>query len=684
MLAPTLLVAILFVLLLAASCAASPQPHPFNVHDLVTMRRLGDVQALPDRDRIVFTLRRTDMEAGKGVHDIYLANSDGSDLRRLTSHPSGSSHPRWAPDGSAVYFLSKRDAGDDAATQLWRIPVDGGEATRVTDLPLDIGSFVVSPRGDHLAISLEVYPGLSPGETKDRLDEEKKRKSTGMVYDKLFIRHWDEWKDYRRNHLFVVPVDGGPAVDLMGEMDADAPSKPFGGAEEYTFTPDGKELVFSCRDKGREEAWSTHFNLYAVPIDSSQKPRIIVDGEGATVTEPIFSRSGRTLAYLAMKRPGYEADRRRICLMDWPDGKPRALTEEWDRSLGAIVWSHDDKEIYTAANHLGHTPLFAVETSSGDVRTVVAEGKVNAIALAKDRLVYGWCHHQHPTDLYAISERGGTPTRITNVNEDALSLIRFGDSEQFTFKGWNDETVHAWVVKPVGFDAKKKYPVAYLIHGGPQGSFGADFHYRWNPQVYAGAGYAVVMVDFHGSTGYGQDFTDAINGHWGDRPFEDLQKGLAAAIERFEWMDGERVAALGGSFGGYMVNWIAGNWPDRFKCLVNHDGNIDERMAYYDTEELWFPEWERGGTPWEAPEAYAEHNPIDHVDTWQTPMLVIHGRNDYRVVYTQGISTFTALQRRGVPSKFLYFPDENHWVLRPYNSIQWYDEVIAWLDQWTK
>lgn len=337
-----LLVIVLFLLL--ALAAAAIQPHPFNVHDLVTMRRIGDLQASPRGDRIAFTIRRTDMDAGKGVTDIYLAASDGSDLRRLTAHPAGSSHPRFAPDGSSVYFLSKR-CGIEAVTQVWRIATDGGEAVQVTDMPLAVTSFAISPTGKHLALSMDVFPGLSPQETKDRLDEDKKRKSTGRVYHQLFIRHWDEWKDHRRSHIFVVPISGGLPVDLMGDMQADAPSKPFGGAEEYTFTPDGSEVVFACRNKGREEAWSTHFNLYACPIDGSGKPRIVVDGRGATVTNPVFSRNGRALAYLAMKRPGYEADRLRICLLDWPTGEPRVLTEKWDRSPHKIIWSHDDKEI---------------------------------------------------------------------------------------------------------------------------------------------------------------------------------------------------------------------------------------------------------------------------------------------------------------------------------------------------
>ncbi|MFQ6114668.1 MAG: S9 family peptidase, partial [bacterium] len=287
-------------------------------------------------------------------------------------------------------------------------------------------------------------------------------------------------------------------------------------------------------------------------------------------------------------------------------------------------------------------------------------------------------------ELYSVKTNGTDVRAITRINGEKVAAARMGDYEQFTFKGWNDETVYCYVVKPADFDPSKNYPVAFLIHGGPQGSFGNDFHYRWNPQAYAGAGYAAVMVDFHGSVGYGQEFTDSIRGDWGGKPLEDLKKGLAAALERYPWMDRDRVGALGASFGGYMINWIAGNWPDRFKCLVNHDGNLDERLAYFDTEELWFPEWDHEGTPWDNPEGYEKHNPINFVRNWKTPMLVIHGAKDYRVADTQGISTFTALQRNGIPSKLLYFPDENHWVLKPQNSIQWHETVIGWLDQWVK
>ena len=680
-----------FLLVLHFAESAGGATHPFTARDMHVMDRISDPQASPDGKRIAFVLRVTDFEANKGCTDLWLVNPDGSGLRRLTTHPAGSSSPRWSPDGKIIYFLSKRSD----SSQVWKIAVDGGEADQVTNLPLDVGVFALSPDGQHLAVSIEVFPDAATLEdTKKRLDEIKERKVTGRVYDRLFIRHWDTWKDGRRTHLFVIPTAGGEPVDVMKGMDADVPSKPFGGAEEVTFTPDSKSLVFAARNVGREEAWSTHFKLYVVPIDGSAEPRVVVDGKGATVTNPVFSPDGKTLAYLAMLRPGYEADRLRIALMPWPNGlpasagsagvPPASLTESWDRSAGKIVFARDGKTIYTCANHVGQRPLFTLDVGTGDVRELVGEGRVMEIVTAGDRIVYGLCHLRSPLELFSVRPDGSDVQPVTEINAEKLAAIRMGEPEQSSFKGWNDDTVYTYVVKPVDFDPGKKYPVAFMIHGGPQGTFGNDFHYRWNPQCLAGAGYGVVMVDFHASVGYGQAFTDAINDHWGDRPLEDLQKGLAAALERYPWMNGERVAALGGSYGGYLVNWIAGVWPDRFRCLVCHDGNIDERMAYYDTEELWFPEWERGGPPWEKPEAYTKHNPIDHVDKWQTPMLVIHGANDFRVVDTQGISTFTALQRRGIPSKLLYFPDENHWVLKPANSVQWYEVVIGWLDQWCK
>ena len=670
---------------LAQTAEAAGESHPFSVHDMLAMDRIGDPQPAPDGSRVVFVVRTTDLEANRGRADLWLVDSDGGGLRRLTSHPASDGNPRWMPDGESILFLSSRSD----SSQVWRIPVDGGEAVQMTDEPLDVGNLLVSPTGKHIAYSMDVFVDAGkPQKTKDRLDEIEARRTTGRIYDRLLFRHWDTWKDGRRSHVFVRAIGGGEAVDVMKGMDADCPSKPFGGPEEVAFTPDGKSIVFTARDAGREEAWSTNFDLFVAAIDGSGKPRCLTPDNKAWDTNPVFSPDGKTLAYLAMKRPGYESDRFRIIINTWPFLDPKSLmsicTEDWDRSPRSITWSPDGRTIYTTASNLGQRSLFAIDLQRGGVRTLVEQGSVGGVGILGDRILYGLDTLKSPVELFSVMPDGSEVRQVTRINAEKLAAARMGEYEQFTFKGWNDETVHAYVVRPVDFNPKKKYRVAFLIHGGPQGSFGNHFHYRWNPQAYAGAGYAAVMVDFHGSTGYGQAFCDSIRGDWGGKPLEDLQKGLAAALKKYRWMDGDRVGALGASFGGFMINWIAGNWPDRFRCLVNHDGNLDERLAYFDTEELWFPEWDHQGTPWDNPEGYEKHNPLNFVKHWKTPMLVIHGALDFRVVDTQGMSTFTALQRRGIPSKFLYFPDENHWVRKPHNSIQWHETVLDWLDEWTK
>lgn len=655
--------------------------HPFSVHDLLAMDRIYDQQLSPDGKLIAFVLRKTDLEANRGRTDLWLVNSNGTNLRRLTSHPAGDFNPRWSPDGKKIWFLSTRSN----SSQAWNIPVNGGEAIQVTRLPLNVGNLIISHDGKKIAFTMEVFPELKCYKnTKEKLDKMAKNKATGKIFNHLFIRHWDTWKDGRRSHIFVMNLKDGKIVDVMKGMDVDSPTKPFGGSEEITFTPDSQSLIFTAKNCGKKEPWSTNVDLFLTPINGATAPKNITKENKAWDTTPVLSRNGKTLAYLAMERPGFEADRFQIILQPWPGGKKKSLTKNWDRSPNSIMWSYDNKTIYTTAANLGQRSLFAINVTTGKVKSLVKNGTIRSVCIGTKRIFYGLDNLSSPVELYSIDIKGKNKRTITNINKHKVASCRMGSYEQSTFKGWNNETVYCYVVKPVDFNPNKKYPVAFLIHGGPQGSFGNDFHYRWNPQVYSGAGYAAIMVDFHGSTGYGQAFTDSISGDWGGKPLEDLKKGLAATLKRYQWMDGNRVGALGASYGGYMINWIAGNWPERFRCLINHDGNLDERLAYFDTEELWFPEWEHGGTPWNNPEGYEKHNPINFVKNWKTPMLVIHGALDFRVVETQGFSTFTALQRKGIPSKLLYFPDENHWVLKPHNSILWHNIVLGWLDQWVK
>ena len=660
--------------------AAEPA-HPFGVENLVAVERISDPQVSPDGVWVVFAVARADMEANRFRSDLWVVRPDGTDLRRLTTHVEDDTNPRWMPDGRTICFLSSRTG----TSQVWKIDVGGGEAQPVTNLPLDLGNLVVSGDGRHIAFSADVFADCKTmAETKSRLEENEKRKASGRIYEKLFVRHWDTWKDGRRSHVFVMPISGGEAVDVMAGMDVDWPPKPFAGADQLVFTLDGGSVVFSVRDVASREAWSTDFDLYVAPVDGSSSRRCLTEQNEAWDGSPAFSPDGRTLAYLAMSRAGYESDRFRIVLRGWPEGLTRVLADGWDRSPSRIFWDASGEEIFAIAEDVGRRALFAVDVRTGRVRTVVKGGCVDDAAVGGERLVFTHSSLKSPSEVHSMRLDGTGLRAITDLNRQRLESALMGEYEQFSFAGWNDETVYAYIVKPVGFDPDRKYPVSFWIHGGPQGTFGDSFHYRWNPQIHAGAGYAVLMVDFHGSTGYGQAFCDSIRGDWGGKPLEDLRKGLAAALKRYPWLDGSRAGALGASFGGYMVNWIAGNWADGFKCLVSHAGNLDERLAYFDTEELWFPEWDHVGTPWENPQSYERQNPINYVQNWRTPMLVTHGGRDFRVVETQGLSVFTALQRRGIPSKLLYFPDESHFVAKPHNMIQWQETVLAWLDQWLK
>ncbi|MCP4202305.1 MAG: S9 family peptidase [bacterium] len=670
---------ILLAILLLGAAPGAAETHPFSVHDLVSMDRLSDPQVSPAGDEIVFVRRVTDLEADRGRTDLWEIAVDGGDVHQLTLHEESDSNPRWSSNGSAIYFLSTRSG----SSQVWRLPAAGGKAKQVTSLPLDVANLEVSPDGSRIAFTLEVFLDCDSIQcTADRLEKAEQSPETGRIYDRLFVRHWDTLKDGRRSHLFVLQQGAAAPVDLTTGWDADIPSKPFGGSEEFVFSPDGKELVFTARDAGGHEPWSTDFDLYRVPADGSGRPVCLTEENEAWDTQPVFSADGSLLAHLAMERPGFEADRFRVMVREWPDGEARVLTEEWDRSVGGMFFSASGETIFATAGDTGEIRLFAIDVASGKVSKVTDGAHIRSPQQAGNRIVFGMDTMRSPVDLYSVSTDGSNRRRLTDLNAERVAAARVGDFEQFSFEGWNGETVYGYVVQPADFDPRRKYPLALIIHGGPQGSSDNDFHYRWNPQPYAGAGYAVMMIDFHGSTGYGQAFTDSITNDWGGKPLEDLQKGLAAALAKYPWIDGERACALGASYGGYMINWIAGNWPSAFRCLVNHDGIFDQRMMYYATEELWFPEWEHGGPYWRNPDAHERHNPANHVDSWKAPMLVVHGARDYRIPESQGLATFTALQRQGIPSRFLYFPDENHWVLKPSNSVLWHDTVIGWLDRW--
>jgi len=683
----------------AVAPAASAEGRGFTAKDMVQLERISDPRVSPDGRFVVYSVRTMDLPANKASMSLWIADLKARMApRRLAVSDGGASGARWSPDGKAIYFVSGRTGGLD---QVYRTDAAGETAVQVTKAPFDVGAFKIAPDGKTIVISQAVFPDCYTLDcTKDRLAAKGAQKTTGVVYDKLFIRHWDQWNDGLQNHLYALKLDEaglatGDPVALMNGFNGDTPTKPFGGDEDFVITPDGKSVVFSAKLADREEAWSTNYDLWRAPIDGSAKPVNRTEANKAWDAQPTFAppskSGGKKAAYLAMKRPGFEADRFAIIVRDYDAKNPdayseRELTAGWDRSAQSIAWSPDGKTIYTTAEDVGQTKLFAIDVKTGNVTALTGEGHVGGFSVGPQSIVYAQDNLKSPAQLYSLStvKKGEAPIKLTDNNAQALAGVAMGEAEQFSFPGWNGETVHGYLVKPANFDPSKKYPVAFLIHGGPQGSFGNLFHYRWNAQTYAGAGYAVVMIDFHGSTGYGQAFTDAISQHWGDRPLEDLQKGWAFATSKYSFLDKDRACALGGSYGGFMVNWIASQWKEPWKCLVNHDGIFDSRFMGYSTEELWFSEWENGGPPFKAGTTYSKFNPADHVDQWSVPTLVVQGGQDFRVPLEEGIGTFTALQRKGVPSKLLYFPNENHWVLKAQNSVQWHDEVQKWLDQWTK
>ncbi|MGA0585923.1 prolyl oligopeptidase family serine peptidase [Dyella sp. KRB-257] len=687
---------ILLVLVFApwvATAGSRPAPagaHPFNVHDLVMLDRVSDPQLSPDGRFAAFSLRSTDYAANKGVNSVYVLDLHGG--AAPVKVVSGGSSARWSADGKSLFYVAPA-AGVD---QLWRVNlaigkhgVASGTPVQVSHGPLDLGGFSLSPDGKRVAMTYEVYPDCADlACTKERMDGDASDKSTGTLYKKLFVRHWGAWATGRRNQLFVASFDARgqlPAEPTLvsRDMDGDVPSKPFGGMEEVAFAPDGQSIYFGARIAGSSEPWSTNFDVYRAPVDGSAAPQNLTAANPAWDAYPVPSPDGRTLYYLAMKEPGFEADRFAIMAMDLASGTTREVDPQWDRSPGSLSISADGKTLLATADDHGQHPLFAIDPTTGKVHLLVGDGTVSGYAVTGNTLLLARDDLKRPADLYVAKTSGHGLRQVTHFNVDRMRDAKVGDFEFFSFTGANHEPVQGYVVKPVGYQRGKTYPVAFIIHGGPQGAMNNGWSYRWNPQTYAGQGFAVVTVNFHGSTGYGQAFTNAISGDWGGRPLEDLQAGWSAALAKYRFLDGDRACALGASYGGYMVYWMAGVWNGPWKCFVDHDGVFDTRAMYYDTEELWFEEKENGGTPFDHPENYERFNPVNHVKDWRVPMLVVHSGKDFRIPITQGLGAFTALQRRGIPSEFLTFPDENHFVLKPQNSVQWHEAVNAWLKKWT-
>jgi dipeptidyl aminopeptidase/acylaminoacyl peptidase len=736
----------LSVLVLAFTFPALTQAkHPFTFDDMMKLKRVGEPVVSPDGKWVIFSVVDVDLDANTKTPHIWIVPTAGSEEKSGDQTKSGVPHvspnlrdvgtaervlvsdqdgdrPRWAPDGHHFAFISTKEGG----SQVWIAEFNYLDGTvtgvhRLTSIATEASGELWSPDGKNILFTSDVYPECDGAPAAEqvcnakKLKEAEQSKVKAQMFTHLLYRHWNAYKEGKRTHIFVVsrempptvrepnvpPVDTLPRDLTPG--DYDAPVFSLGGQDDYAFSPDGQEICYAS-NHDKNPAASTNNDLWIVPVTGGPAKNITADNP-ASDTSPLDSPDGRYIAYRAQQRPGYESDRFRLMLYDRKTGEKKNLTEDFDHWVGTFAWAPDSKTIYFSAEHLRHSLIYAVATTGAPLRRALVGGYDDDIAVTPDskKVLFTRMSLKAPIEIFgADATAEGCPARtgdvdkgkdkdcslskdwpITHVNDQLLSQISMSDAEPFWFPGANGDKVEGFLVKPPNFDAGKKYPVKFLIHGGPQGAWGDDWSYRWNPELFAANGYVVIMINFHGSTGYGQKFIDAINGDWGGAPFEDLMKGLDYAEKTYPFIDKNRECALGASYGGYAINWILGH-TDRFKCLVSHDGMFNAESAWGTTEELWFNDWEFKGTPYDNRASYQRWSPHQYAKNFKTPTLVIHGQRDYRLDVSEGFQLFTTLQMEGVPSKMLYFPDEGHWVQKPQNSKLWYKTVNDWVDQWTK
>ena len=669
------------------------------------LKRVGAPVPSPDGKWVVFDCVDVNLEANTRISHLWIVPASGGESRRLNPTPNHEERPQFSPDGKRLIWTSK--ATDP--TQIWMCDFNSGSGAlagkphQLTQISTGADGGIWSSDGKNIVFVSGVYPDCKDDACNKQRDEElKKSKVKAKIFSRLFYRHWSAFTEFKRSHLFVQSVEA-PVPDAGNQNaavtaaatprdltpgDHDVPPFNLGGQDMYAISPDGQEVAYTS-NIDEVEATSTNNEIFVVPISGGTAKRISTS-PGADTT-PLYSPDGKYLAWRSQARAGFEADKWRIFVQDRQSGEMRDLTEKFDRSVGSFTWMSgiSNGGLFFAAEDHGEAPIYALFLD----RTVPTPGpRLYADDLVWDRntsrLFFTRMSIAAPNEIWSFDLSGESlgatvsPRQITHMNDALLSQIDLQPLESFTFKGANDEEVQGFMVKPPGFDPKKKYPLKFLIHGGPQGAWGNDWTYRWNAELFAATGnYVVVMINFHGSTGYGQKFTDSISGDWGGKPFVDLMKGLDYVEKTYPYIDKNREAALGASYGGYMANWILGH-TNRFKCIVSHDGMFNTESAYGTTEELWFPEWEFKGPPWKNREEYRKFSPHLFADKFKTPTLVIHGQNDYRLDVSEGFQLFTTLQRLGIPSKFLYFPDEGHWVLKPQNSRLWYKTVNNWVDEW--
>jgi dipeptidyl aminopeptidase/acylaminoacyl peptidase len=664
------------------STAQDAAKHAMAFDDLIAMHRVVEAELSPDGKWVAYTVATPDMDANRNASNLWMAPVAGGDAIQLTRTGKDSS-PHWSPDGRSIAFLSAR-SGD---SQVYLLSMDGGEAHPLTKLSTGADFVKWSPDGKTVAFTSSVYPDCKDDEcNKKRNDEKEKNKVKAHVSEHLLYRHWTHWNDGPRAHLFVTPSDGNSeAKDLTPGANYDVPPDQRGDENDINFSPDSKQLCFTAvTDK--VEATSTNGDLFIVPVTGGAEPKRITTQPGFD-GNPAYSPDGKYIAYHAQLTAGYEADKWRVMLYDRATGKSENLSESFDRSATNLAWSPDSKTIYFLAENETQQPVYAMAATVGATPKKIVNGFNVAFALSEDgkTLLLTRTSLTLPSEIFVSSSDGTGLKQITHSNDAILARVEMNAPENFWFEGAEGTRVEAMLIRPSNFDARKKYPLLVLLHGGPQTMWTNAWGYRWNPQVFSGAGYVTLMINRRGSTGYGQKFTDEITNDWGGKAYVDVMKGVDTALAKFPFIDGKKMAAAGGSYGGYMVDWIATH-SDRFKALVSHAGVYD-KVSMYATEELWFEEHDLQGTPWSNPDAYRKWAAVNYaaaLGKYKTPTLVVAGEQDFRVPYTQSLEFFNTLQREGVPSKLVVFPDEGHWVMKPLNSQFWYKTFIDWVDKYAK
>ncbi|HLN31567.1 MAG TPA: S9 family peptidase [Gemmataceae bacterium] len=667
--------------------------HALTVEDLFRFKRVADPQISPDGKAVSYTLTMVDLPGNRTTTNIWLASTEIGDPRPLTNGTKHDRHPRWSPDGAQILFESDR-SGEN---QLWVIDVHGGEARQLTTIASEAGNGIWSPDGKAIAFVSAVYPEYSdkPFKESNALNKQRKEDAAknpvkARVFTKLFYRHWDDWVEDKRQHLFVIPAAGGEPRDVTpGDRDANPTSDTFSAGDDFTFSPDGQYLVYTATPE-RNEAWSTNYDICRSPVAGGKAECLTTENKAADGA-PAFSPDGRFLAYRAQRRPGFESDRWEIMVTDaQARGKPRSITTDFDSSPAMFIWGPDSKTIYFVAEEKAASPIYAVSIETGKPEKILEGSTNSSLSISKDgkTLAFARVALNHPAEAFVAT--GFSPsaqeTKLaaqnkSRANADLLNRLDMPRPESVTVAGAGGTPMQMWILKPPGFDASKKWPLAFLVHGGPQGAWEDGWSFRWNAEAWAAQGYVVALPNPRGSTGFGQKYVDEISGDWGGKCFEDLMAGLAF-LEKQPYIDPERMGAAGASFGGYMMNWFQGH-TTKFKTLITHCGVYNFDSMYATTDEIWFDEWEHGGPPWGSQrESYEKFSPHRYAKEFKTPMLIIHNDRDFRVPLSEGFQLFSTLQRQGIPSKMINFPDESHWVLKPANSAYWHKEVFAWLKKY--